>query len=137
MVSISSGHSRGAARPRLRALTAACALANPKNRDIFRLYSWILVMPDGRPSDVKKGSATLTFGGKTYTCTIISGSNVVKGKPARFSQSHCPDFMWTNGPGRFYLTTPERDLVRSVVVGAGRQTPTELQRAPRCAPKSP
>jgi len=108
-------------------------LANPRNRDIMRLYSWILVIPDGRATDLRRRSRQLTFGGKTYRCTVTSGKNTVGKKPARFTESRCLDFLWTNGPGRFYLTAPPKDLVRSEVVGSGRQTASETRRSPRCA----
>lgn len=111
-------------------------LANPQNRDILRLCSWFLVMPDGRATDIRQAKQPLTFAGRTYACAVVSGRNAVGGMPARFTASRCPGFLWTNGPGRFYLVSPEKDLVRSEVVATGRQTAAALRRAPRCAVRS-
>jgi hypothetical protein len=94
-------------------------LENPDNRDLYRLYEWTVVDPDGKASEVEKAPCERTLG-TTYACTCTRGRNAWKGRPVRFESATCPGFVWTHAGSRFWDEETGADVLRVEVKQSSR-----------------
>jgi hypothetical protein len=94
------------------------AVALDPHADLMRVYEWTLIKPDGKASDVKSGRCDKAFTGSTYECACTTGRNVWHGRPVRFENAVCPDFLWTHGPARFWDEATGGDILRAEVTSA-------------------
>jgi hypothetical protein len=95
-------------------------LPNEDNADLLRLYSWTLVMPDGRPTDIAEEPRAVTIGERDYACMAVTGRTTVEGRPVRFEDVSCPDFVWTHAYSRF-LAEDGAEILQVEVIEAGRR----------------
>ncbi|CAN5527377.1 hypothetical protein BH09MYX1_BH09MYX1_45240 [soil metagenome] len=102
-------------------------LENAANADLLRLYGWVLVVPDGRPTEVKSESCKKTIGGVDYTCTCTGGRNTINGAAVTFSDSECSDFVWTHGPSVFRDVANASDVLRADIIAAGHDAGAQPQ----------
>ncbi len=86
--------------------------------DLMRVYEWTLIKPDGRASEVKTTKCEKTFTDRSFECACTSGKNTWKGRPVRFENSFCADFLWTHGPARFWDDATNGDILRADIVSA-------------------
>jgi len=94
-------------------------LENPDNRDLYRLYEWTVVNPDGKASEVATAPCERTVG-RTYACTCTRGRNAWKGRPVRFESAACPGFVWTHAGSRFWDEETGEDVLRVEVAESAR-----------------
>ena len=87
-------------------------LANEDNRDLYRLYEWTLVMPDGRPSGLSRSKVEVSIGGQRFTCERTTGKNTLRGELMRFESHTCPGFVWTHGPAKMIDLTTKEEILR-------------------------
>lgn len=87
-------------------------LEHKDNRDAFRLYEWILVMPEGRATDLQQGPCERVLGGTRSACTCTTGKNSWPGRAIHFEEAECPDFLWTHADGRFWDPSSGEDVHR-------------------------
>lgn len=95
-------------------------LENHDNRDAFRLYEWILIMPEGRATDVAQAPCERVIGGTRSACTCTTGKNSWHGRAVHFEVAECPDFLWTHADGRFWDPASGEDVHRTEIIEAGR-----------------
>lgn len=100
-------------------------LANRDNADLYRLYDWTYVVPEGKNSDVHLRQETAELGNKPFHCNVESGRNVVKGEAIRYELFECPDFLWQHGRGRFWKEGAGQDIWRVEVVAFGNRDSAE------------
>ena len=96
-------------------------LANESSRDLLRLYEWTIIIPDGRATDVQSAPCGRELGDTRFACTCTSGRNTWRGKTIRFEDSKCSEFLWTNGPGRFWEEATGLDVLSVQVLEFGHQ----------------
>lgn len=77
------------------------ALSTDRNRELLRLYEWVLIDPDGEMSEVSSESCDVEMAGQHFACTCTEGVNRIKGRAVVALDTDCPDFLWTHGPGGF------------------------------------
>lgn len=94
-------------------------LENADNRDLYRLYEWTVVNPDGKASEVGTTPCERTVG-TTLACTCTRGRNAWQGRPVRFESAACPGFVWTHAGSRFWLDDTGEDVLRVEVVETAR-----------------
>jgi hypothetical protein len=96
-------------------------LANEGSRDLLRLYEWTILTPDGQATDVHNNPCVREIGGTRFACTCTSGRNTWRGKVIRFEVSRCPDFLWTNGPVRFWEEATGLSILNVNIVEFGHR----------------
>jgi hypothetical protein len=94
-------------------------LKNVNNNDLYQLYDWTYVIPEGIPKDVVDASVQATIGGKTYTCRARRGRTQIKGRPAKFEEVECPEFLWTKASATFVDEETSATIYQAEVVGIG------------------
>jgi len=109
------------------ALDAVYIVEDGKRRQVptehvYKLYDWMLVQLEGKPSEIKASSKGMKFGGRDFTCSVSTGLRVWRGEPARFSFSSCKEFLWTKGPGRIWNPETDKTIFQGEVLRFGRQT---------------
>jgi len=87
-------------------------------RDLMRVYEWTLIKPDGKATDVKTAKCQKTITDRTYECACTTGRNVWQGRPVRFENAVCADFLWTHGPARFWDEASGSDILRAEVTSS-------------------
>ena len=87
-------------------------------RDLLRIYEWSIIKPDGKATEVKSSKCDKTITFRSYECVCTTGKNVWHGRPVRFENAVCPDFLWTHGPARFWDETSGADILRAEVSSA-------------------
>jgi hypothetical protein len=96
-------------------------LKNRNNNDLYELYDWTYVIPEGVPKDVTEPTVQATIGGKTYTCRARRGRTQIKGRPAKFEEVECPEFLWTHASARFVDEETSAVIYQAEVVAVGRK----------------
>jgi hypothetical protein len=94
-------------------------LENQKNIDLFALYDWTFVIPDAEPTDRSDREVARTIGGVAYRCTAHAGRMKLRGRPLRFEQVDCPQFLWTHADGRFVDEETDEIVHEVEVVATG------------------
>lgn len=102
-------------------------LENRDNLDLYRLYEWVVLQPDGKAAEVTTRRGEFSVSGKTFACEVSAGKNSWRGKQVRFEMQECPTFLWTHGPGRFWVDDTGEDIMRVEVVEAGRKGSGDLR----------
>lgn len=96
-------------------------LSNEQNRELLRLYEWVLIDPDEEMSEVTSEPCDVELVGQRFTCTCMEGVNRYKGRPVVALDTDCPDFLWTHGPGGFRYAENGDPVLEVDVVEFGRQ----------------
>ena len=94
-------------------------LENKDNRDLYRLYAWVVFTPDGRATDTKLESKNLVIGSTSYSCQTHRGKNSWHGRALRFVENECADFLWTHGPASYTDERTGHDIWRVEVSSYG------------------
>jgi hypothetical protein len=96
-------------------------LKNVNNNDLYALYDWTYVVPEGIPTDLAETDVDRTIGGVTYHCRAKSGRTHLKGKAVRFEEVDCKDFLWTHAGAQFVDEESGAMVYRAEVVEVGRR----------------
>ncbi|MFN9808507.1 MAG: hypothetical protein ACK6CU_02615 [Deltaproteobacteria bacterium] len=78
-----------------------------------QLYAEVLVSPDAPPTNVTETTETRPIGPLEISCSVRAGDTTVRGRPTRFEELRCPEFLWTNGNAAF-VDTETGDFVLQV-----------------------
>ncbi|MBS2015894.1 MAG: hypothetical protein JST00_23605 [Deltaproteobacteria bacterium] len=79
------------------------------------------VFPDGKATGVTRGTEEIPFGGGTHRCEVTQGASTLRGRPIRFVESECGDFVWTRGPARIFDPTTNETVLSVEIIEAGRE----------------
>ena len=96
-------------------------LANVGNADLMRLYSWTVLQPDGKASDVHTEKAMLTMGRDDFTCDRTFGKNTWHGRKVQFESFECPQFLWSHARARFWDDGTGEEILRVDVTESGNR----------------
>ncbi|MBN8614953.1 MAG: hypothetical protein J0L92_30415 [Deltaproteobacteria bacterium] len=66
-----------------------------------QLYADVVVSPDAPPTNVSESMETRPIGPLQLECSVRSGDTTIAGRPTRFEELRCPEFLWTNGNAAF------------------------------------
>jgi hypothetical protein len=66
-----------------------------------QLYADVVVSPDAPPTNVSESTETRPIGPLQLECSVRSGDTTIGGRPTRFEELRCPEFLWTNGNAAF------------------------------------
>lgn len=66
-----------------------------------QLYADLALTPDGAPRNVEEVIETRPVGPLQISCTVRRGDTSVGGRPTRFEELRCPEFLWTRGNAAF------------------------------------
>jgi hypothetical protein len=78
-----------------------------------QLYAEVLVSPDAPPTNVTETTETRPIGPLQIQCNVRAGDTTLRGRPTRFEELRCPEFLWTNGNAAF-VDTETGDFVLQV-----------------------
>lgn len=96
-------------------------LENKKNHDLYALYEWTFLLPDGKPLTVADEKRELTIQGTHFDCDVRVGKTKVQGRVLSFEEVDCPDFLWTHAGGRFWDEATSEEVYRAEVVAFGHK----------------
>lgn len=96
-------------------------LKNLNNNDLYALYDWTYVVPEGIPTDLSEAAVTKTIGGATYQCLAKRGRTHLKGKPVRFEEVDCKDFLWTHAGAEYVAEESGEVVYRAEIIEVGRR----------------
>jgi hypothetical protein len=100
-----------------------------------QLYAEVLVSPDAPPTNVTETTETRPIGPLEISCSVRTGDTTVRGRPTRFEELRCPEFLWTNGNAAF-VDTETGDFVLQVDIAEfGSPLDPESDRARRARVK--
>ncbi|MBX7190737.1 MAG: hypothetical protein K1X94_01685 [Sandaracinaceae bacterium] len=66
-----------------------------------QLYAGLLVSPDSAPANVTETTETRPIGPLQLECRVRQGDTTIGGRPTRFEELRCPEFLWSNGNAAF------------------------------------
>lgn len=66
-----------------------------------QLYADVIVSPDAPPTNVSETTETRPIGPLQLACRVRAGDTTIGGRPTRFEELRCPEFLWTNGNAAF------------------------------------
>ncbi|MEZ4224275.1 MAG: hypothetical protein R3B13_25220 [Polyangiaceae bacterium] len=106
-------------------------LANEKNADIYRLYEWTVVNPDGKPTGLSTTSGWSALAGLPFRCQRTMGESSWQKRPIGFESSDCDAFLWTHGTVRFWEKDGGADVLRVEVLDFGKGEQSQGLRVPK------
>jgi hypothetical protein len=96
-------------------------LKNVNNNDLYVLYDWTNVVPEGIPTGLSEADVDRTIGGTKYRCHARRGKSHLKGKPVRFEEVECADFLWTHADATYTDEASGEIAYKAEVVDVGRR----------------
>lgn len=93
---------------------------NVNNNDLYVLYDWTYVVPEGVPTALGEADVERTIGGAKYACHARRGKTHLKGKPVRFEEVDCKDFLWMHADSTFTDEASGEIAYRAEIVEVGR-----------------
>lgn len=96
-------------------------LDNKKNADLYALYEWTYLVPDGKPLTVVDGKREVTLQGARFECDVHGGKTKVQGRIVSFEEVECPEFLWTHAGARFWDEGTGEELYKADVVAFGHK----------------
>lgn len=96
-------------------------LDNKKNRDLYALYEWTYVLPDGKPIAVSTVKREVKVQTAQFECDVRVGTTKVGGRLLSFEETECPDFLWTHAGSRYFDEASGEEVFKGEVVAFGHK----------------
>ncbi len=96
-------------------------LENKKNRDLYALYEWTYLVPDGKPFTASTVKRDVQIQTSHFECDVRVGKTKVGGRLLSFEETDCPDFLWTHAGARYFDEASGEEVYKGEVVAFGHK----------------